>query len=60
MGKTNNPNLKKGDYYHLDSKHGNHIEVYDRTGKSKAVLDLDGNLNKTKTKIAEGRIINVN
>ncbi|CNL81917.1 VENN motif pre-toxin domain-containing protein [Yersinia aldovae] len=50
--------IQKGDQFYLDAKHKDHIEVFDSTGtKVRAVLNLDGSFNDTKTKAAkaEGR-----
>ncbi|OYD06148.1 hypothetical protein CHM34_17860 [Paludifilum halophilum] len=50
--KTDNPHLKKGDGYYLDALHGDHIEVINKRGNVKAVLNLDGTLNEKKTEEA--------
>ncbi|KER04457.1 hypothetical protein MEG1DRAFT_01003, partial [Photorhabdus temperata subsp. temperata Meg1] len=49
--------ISKGDKYYLDGMHKNHIEVFDSKHKIKAVLNLDGSLNRSKTDkaIEEGR-----
>ncbi|WP_456311303.1 hemagglutinin repeat-containing protein [Serratia proteamaculans] len=49
--------IVKGDKYYLDGLHKNHIEVFDKNRNVKAVLNLDGSYNDTKTKkaIADGR-----
>ena len=47
--------LKKSDQFYLDGQHKNHLEVFDRRGNFKFVLNLDGTLNEAKTKAAEGR-----
>jgi filamentous hemagglutinin len=49
--------IKAGDKYYLDAYHMNHLEVFDSKGKVKAVLNLDGSYNKSKTEAAikEGR-----
>lgn len=49
--------IAKGDKYYLDGAHKNHLEVFDSKGKVKAVLNLDGSYNDTKTQAAikEGR-----
>ncbi|WNJ95688.1 hypothetical protein RND59_00765 [Vibrio ruber] len=41
--------LKKGDQVYLDGQHKNHLEVFDKQGNFKAVLNLDGTLNIAKT-----------
>ncbi len=47
----------KGDKYYLDGLHKNHIEVFDKNRNIKAVMNLDGPLNRAKTDKAlmEGR-----
>jgi filamentous hemagglutinin len=47
--------IKKGDKYYLDGSHKNHLEVFDKRGNFRVVLNLDGSINETKTKEAEGR-----
>ncbi|WP_350326734.1 hemagglutinin repeat-containing protein [Pectobacterium aroidearum] len=49
--------IAKGDKYYLDGLHKDHIEVFDSKGKVKAVLNLDGSYNDSKTAsaIKEGR-----
>src|SRR5690606_25201565 len=49
--------IDEGDKFYLDAMHKNHLEVFDRNGKIKAVLNLDGTLNDSKTKkaLAEAR-----
>ncbi|WP_249939054.1 VENN motif pre-toxin domain-containing protein, partial [Tenebrionicola larvae] len=49
--------IKKGDQFYLDGQHKNHLEVFDSKGKFKAVLNLDGTVNKAKTEAAKGRKI---
>ena len=49
------PYLKKGYKLYLDNLHKDHLEVFDKNGKFKLVLNLDGTLNQDKTKKAEGR-----
>ncbi|MFS0654729.1 T7SS effector LXG polymorphic toxin [Bacillus sp. 179-C3.3 HS] len=55
--KTDNKYLKKGYGIYLDALHKDHIEVIDKTGNVKYVLNLDGTLNTKKTKNALGRFI---
>ena len=55
--KTENDYLKKGYGVYLDALHKDHLEVIDKVGKVKYVLNLDGTLNVDKTKKAVGRII---
>jgi filamentous hemagglutinin len=47
--------IKKGDQLYLDGQHKDHIEVFDKRGNFRAVLNLDGSINEAKTKAAEGR-----
>ncbi|MDF7667823.1 hypothetical protein PT273_08225 [Orbaceae bacterium ESL0727] len=47
--------IKKGDQFYLDGQHKDHIEVFDKRGNFRAVLNLDGTINEAKTKAAEGR-----
>ncbi|MCS4270619.1 MULTISPECIES: hemagglutinin repeat-containing protein [Raoultella] len=47
--------IKKGDQFYLDAQHKDHIEVFDKRGNFRAVLNLDGSINEAKTKAAEGR-----
>ena len=51
------PGLKKGDQLYLDGSHKDHIEVFDKRGKFKQVINLDGSVNDVKTKNALGRNI---
>ncbi|RSJ54511.1 hypothetical protein D8808_06580 [Streptococcus gordonii] len=51
------PGLKKGDQLYLDGSHKDHIEVFDKRGKFKKVINLDGSVNDVKTKNALGRNI---
>jgi hypothetical protein len=51
--------IRRGDHYYLDNLHKNHIEVFDKKGKSKWVLNLDGTINIDKTAKAKGRTINL-
>ncbi|WP_427340829.1 hypothetical protein [Caloranaerobacter sp. DY30410] len=55
--KTGNKYLKKGYGLYLDSLHYDHLEVIDRQGVVRCVLNLDGSLNVDKTLKAEGRTI---
>ncbi|MFM9866713.1 VENN motif pre-toxin domain-containing protein [Achromobacter xylosoxidans] len=47
--------IKKGDNFYLDKRHKDHIEVFDRHGNFKVVLNLDGSINDSKTMAAKGR-----
>ncbi|MCT4701376.1 hemagglutinin repeat-containing protein [Enterobacteriaceae bacterium H20N1] len=47
--------IKKGDQFYLDGQHKNHLEVFDSKGNFKAVLNLDGSINRVKTEAAKGR-----
>ena len=52
--------IKKGDYIHFDKLHKCELEVYDKTGKSKSVVWLDGIVNQQKkSKIGKTRTIKV-
>ncbi|MOA39992.1 hypothetical protein D3C78_1618170 [compost metagenome] len=53
--KDNGSTIKKGDQLYLDGAHKNHLEVFDKKGYSKAVLNLDGSINQSKTDAAKGR-----
>ncbi|WP_416723782.1 T7SS effector LXG polymorphic toxin, partial [Bacillus stercoris] len=53
--KLDNPYLKKGDRFYLDNLHKDHLEVFDKRGNLRVVLNLDGTLNEVKTKNAIGR-----
>ncbi|MDM5204754.1 ribonuclease YeeF family protein [Bacillus velezensis] len=55
--KTDNQYLKKGYGVYLDALHKDHLEVIDKTGNVKYVLNLDGTLNPDKTKKALGRVV---
>ncbi|MFA6066457.1 MAG: hypothetical protein WC707_04745 [Candidatus Babeliaceae bacterium] len=54
-GKPNNQYLNKGDQFYLDMLHRNHIEVFDKSGTAKCVLNMDGTLNGLKTGQIKGR-----
>lgn len=47
--------INKGDQFYLDAQHKDNIEVFDKRGNFRAVLNLDGSINEAKTKAAEGR-----
>ncbi|MBR0573021.1 MULTISPECIES: hypothetical protein [Pasteurellaceae] len=51
--------IKKGDQFYLDNKHKDHLEVFDKRGNFKHVLNLNGTRNFKKTEIArkEKRIL---
>ena len=51
--------ISKGDYFYLDGMHKDHLEVFDSRGKFKAVVNMDGTLNDSKTSAGQGRKINV-
>ncbi|MFB1052223.1 hypothetical protein ACEWET_15120 [Paraliobacillus sp. JSM ZJ581] len=55
--KTDSKYLKKGYGIYLDGLHKDHLEVIDKTGNVKYVLNLDGTLNSDKTKKALGRVV---
>ena len=50
--------LKKGYGVYLDALHKDHLEVIDKRGNVKYVLNLDGTLNLDKTKKIYGRVVN--
>ena len=56
VGKRN-AGLSKGQYFYLDTKHGDHLEVFDKNGYFLRVLNLDGTENAAKTAAAAGRSI---
>ena len=51
--------LRRGDHFYLDGMHKNHLEVFDKKGNIRRVLNLDGTINieKTASTIKEGRRI---
>ncbi|WP_130903352.1 hemagglutinin repeat-containing protein [Pseudomonas sp. Sample_23] len=51
------PYIKKGDQIYLDNLHKDHLEVFDKFGDVKFVLNLDGskNFEKTDKAVADGR-----
>ena len=55
----NSLGLKKGDQYYLDGLHKDHIEVFDKNGNFKTVMNLDGtpNVSKIEQASAQGRKI---
>ncbi|MFL0248845.1 hypothetical protein ACJDT4_00300 [Clostridium neuense] len=60
--KVDNQYLKKGDKIYLDNLHKDHLEVFDKKGNAKAVLNLDGTLNYEKTEkvLSEKRKLKIN
>nr|WP_275253746.1 hemagglutinin repeat-containing protein [Achromobacter xylosoxidans] len=48
-------NIRKGDKFYLDGTHMDHIEVFDKRGNFRHVLNLDGSINQSKTDAAAGR-----
>jgi hypothetical protein len=54
-----NEYIRDGDLFYIDTFHLDHIEVFDVKGKARAVLNLDGTLNVSKTAVAlkQGRMI---
>lgn len=48
-------NLKKGDQVYLDGLHKDHLEVFDKNGNLRTVLNLDGTINLEKYYKAMGR-----
>ncbi|PJO08557.1 hemagglutinin [Neisseria sp. N95_16] len=57
--KRNQGLLKTGDRFYLDAQHKNHLEVFDKNGNFKFVLNMDGSLNQMKTGAAKGRKLNL-
>ena len=47
--------LKKGDKLYLDGLHKDHFEEFNKRGKVKDVLNLDGTSNSKKFNLASGR-----
>ena len=45
--------IKKGDQFYLDGLHKDYIEIFDKRGNFRAVLNLDGSVNERKTQQAE-------
>lgn len=52
------PGLKKGDQIYLDGMHKDHLEVFKSNGEFKKVINIDGTINKMKTKLGAGRRLN--
>ncbi|WP_242585388.1 MULTISPECIES: LXG domain-containing protein [unclassified Enterococcus] len=42
-------NLRKNDQFYLDGQHKDHLEVFDKQGNFRFVLNLDGSINGAKT-----------
>ncbi|HGO7258275.1 TPA: DUF637 domain-containing protein [Neisseria meningitidis] len=57
--KRNQGLLKTDDRFYLDGQHKNHLEVFDKNGNFKFVLNMDGSLNQMKTGAAKGRKLNL-
>lgn len=51
------PGLKKGDQLYLDGWHKDHIEVFDKRGRFRKVINLDGSKNIIKSDAGVGRSI---
>ena len=51
--KIGDVDLKKGDHFYLDKLHGDHVEVFNKRGKIKEVLDFGGN--RLENKLDEAR-----
>ncbi|GMU53861.1 MAG: hypothetical protein AMXMBFR33_30070 [Candidatus Xenobia bacterium] len=51
--------LKKGDQYHLDTLHRDHLEVYNKRNNFTQAINLDGSVNVAKTQagLKEGRTL---
>ncbi|MBD8146548.1 hypothetical protein IFT70_23200 [Pantoea agglomerans] len=58
QGKTGDL-IKKGDQLYLDAMHKDHLEVFDKNGNFKAVLNLDGSVNIEKTNAGQGRRLKI-
>lgn len=50
-------NLKKSDLVYLDTLHRDHLEVFNKRGQFKVVLDIDGNILLDKSRKSKGRTI---
>lgn len=50
-------NLKKNDQIYLDGLHKDHLEVFDKNGNFRTVLNLDGSINLDKFIKGHGRIL---
>ena len=50
--------MRKGDIFYLDMFHKDHLEVFNRRGEFRVVLNLDGTINRKKTKKALKRYLN--
>jgi toxin YxiD len=55
--KTDNEYMKKGYGVYLDALHKDHLEVFDKQGVVRYVLNLDSGLDADKTEKAIGRIV---
>ncbi|WP_373814263.1 DUF637 domain-containing protein, partial [Neisseria dentiae] len=51
--------LKTDDKFYLDAQHKNHLEVFDKNGNFKFVLNMDGSRNEAKTLAGQGRKLNL-
>ncbi|MCE7875318.1 hypothetical protein DYH09_33820, partial [bacterium CPR1] len=51
--------LKKGDQYHLDTLHRDHLEVYNKRNNFTQAINLDGSVNVAKTQagLKQGRTL---
>jgi filamentous hemagglutinin len=51
--------IRKGDLIYLDGRHKDHLEVFNKKGNFKSVLNLDGTYNQKKTTAAskQGRVL---
>ncbi len=59
MDKNIGEYLKKGYHYYLDNAHKDHLEVFDKNGFAKSVVNLDGSLNTAKSLSSAGRKIDL-
>ena len=49
--------IRRNDQFYLDGFHKDHLEVFDKNGSFRYVLNLDGSVNLAKTAAASGRTI---
>ena len=57
--KIGDVDLKKGDHFYLDKLHGDHVEVFNKRGKIKEVLDFGGNRLENKLDEARKEVRNI-
>ncbi|MDA7027114.1 hypothetical protein PJ311_10885, partial [Bacillus sp. CLL-7-23] len=49
---SGSPYLNKGDRFYIDTESFDHLEVFDKRGRARFVLDMNGNVIEAKTKAA--------